>query len=416
MNTNQLERAVLEDQDLFFLESVPFLYHCHHFNLFHDQTIDDALGEELGTTVRSTAAQAAAHQLVTQVTERHGLTSSAERLDAAATLFAWMGNGRLDLGDTEVLGEDLHYGHCWREKYGGKVKRLYPVDGFGAGYSAATREVAEGLPPGSITASETACIALRSPACKFELERIPNQAGEIRPVAQPEISEQAGATFGGQDEERVAGIAAKLRELVFAAGGDERGLLQAFGVYVTMQMSNYYNLSGYETLHRVEKGVPAAVPLVESLLREAGQVCVFHTFGNMLLSPEWEGAVGKLSGEVSDIVPFSTAIARSLGFGRWSVQELVPGERMVLRAPTTYEAPFYLAQYGRSPAPRCYFFQGASLAIMLLAHAVDWTSRPELTDDFYVSLFRSGKIPWKVEETHCRARGDEFCETVVTAA
>lgn len=414
MELKQLERTLLDGQDLYFLESVPYVYHCHHYNLFHDQTVDDAIGEDLGLRFRASAAQASVHQLLSRIAGARDLTGTTERMALATSLLPWMGHGRLVIDGLEATGEDLHYGHCWREKYGGSIKRLYPADAFAAGFSAAAVEIGRGLGPGSLSATETACIAMRSPSCKFELKELENDARQYACPDRKDYAKHSGAPISGQDENSIAKIAKGLQDFMRGVEGDDRGLIQAFGVYVTLHLAAYYNHTVYRTTHWVEKNAAGAVPAVEALFRESGHVCVFNTFGNIILSPEWEGMVGAPSGKPEEIVASCCAIARGLGFGRWTVGELEPGERFVLRTACNYEAPFYLSQYGTSAKPRCYILQGAALAMMVLAEKVDWLSRPKLTQDYYASLFRSGKLGWRAEETRCLARGDDMCEVVVT--
>jgi len=418
MELDQLQRTVLEGQDLTFVETVQYVYHCHHYNLFHDQTIDDALGEARGAAIRTEAARAAFRHLLDKAGERLKPETPSERVQLAMALVPWMGHGRLDVmaraDGGEARGEHLHYGHCWREKYGATVRRLDPADAVAAGFAAAATEYAYNLDPGTIAVEEATCIARRDAACTFHLTPAESPVPQPTPVGQSACSENVSPTFDGADEERIATIASGLQQFTRGVAGDERGLVHAFGVYVTMHLTSYYNQSAYETIHATEKEQPSAIGFVEALMREAGHVCVFNTFGGIMLSPEWEGMVGPLSGKIEDTISYCCAIARGLGFGHWTLGELQPDRRLVVRAPATYEAPFYRARYGQADRPRCYFFQGAAMAFMLLAHAVDWAARPKLTQELYQKLFKSGRLPWKVEETRCVARGDEMCEAIVT--
>lgn len=410
-------RGIFHEQNLTFLAQTPYVYHCHHYNLFHDQTIDDALGEEEGAQVRTHAARNAARELIDGVCIRAGATTPLERIQVAAELFAWMGQGKLDLslGDNggSARSRSFHYGHSWVEKYGKKVRREYPCDAVAAGFAAAALEIAYDLPPGSGTAHESHCVAKRDTECVIELARgnpidLPIKVDEecIRRLVAPPI--------GGIDEERIAQIAGGLVEFMRGVRGDERGLIQAFNVFVTAHMANYYDETVYETVHRVERNSPVSVPAVEALMREAGQVCVYNTFGNILLSPEWEGLVGKLSGDPADTISFNTAIARGLGFGHWLVGEYEPGKRLVVRCTSNYEAPFYTQRYGKSEKPRAYLVQGASLAMMVLAERVKWREGATITNQGYIDLFR-GKLPYRVEQTQCQTKGDPISEFVVTA-
>ncbi|MEM7350990.1 MAG: 4-vinyl reductase [Acidobacteriota bacterium] len=406
----------LPGQDLKFLGSTPYVYHCHHFNLFHDQTVEDALGEEEGFTIRSRAAQSAAWQLLSDVVAQTGASTPAERLQLAAAVFPWMGQGRLELlaeaGGGAVRGDHLHYSFAWREKYGSRVRRNFPIDAFAAGFAAAATEVAFSLPPGTLSSSEESCFACRQPACGFELERRGEEA-QVEPVGREVFLRHIHNPGQGLEEARIAEIATGLNEFLLGVEGDERGLVQGFGIFITRHLSSYYDQTAYDSIHYIEKHAPQATGAVEQLFGESGHVCAFYTIGNILLSPEWEAMVGKLQGEVVEIVSSATAITRALGFGHWTIEELEPDQRLVMRSSSNYESPFYVERYGHSDKPRCYFFANAARAIMQLAHRVEWASRPDLTEDLYLSLFKSG-LQWRVEETRCRSKGDETCEVVVT--
>ncbi|MCC7073710.1 MAG: hypothetical protein IT383_20535 [Deltaproteobacteria bacterium] len=408
-------RSLLPEHDLSFLADAPVIFHCHHFNLFLDQTIDDALGVEAGTALRTRAARDASYHLLSSLNRKLGLVTPAERLELAAALFAAMGHGRLEILTQATGGEGrgtwLHYGFAWHEKYGQAVRRRFPADAMAAGFMAAATEVAYGLPRESMQCTETACIAMRAPRCEFtfkpgkaEVPEIDVGTAQARAVVRP--------SFTGLYEDKIAAIAKGLRDFAGGVAGDERGLVQAFGVFVTLHLSTYYNRISYDAWNLVRERSPASLPVIEALLRESGHVCVFNTFGGILLSPEWEGMVGKIQGDPVEIVSGCTAIGRALGFGHWTLAELKPGERLVLRTPSTYESSYWVTREGPAQQGMCFFVQGAALAFMQLAERVPWTQRPKLTQEFYVELFRRG-VPWSVKETKCIAKGDMACEVVV---
>jgi hypothetical protein len=410
-------RQLFAEQSLTFLAGIPYVYHCHHYNLFHDQTIDDALGEAEGARVRTTAAHNAFRELLGAVFAAAGATTPAERISLATELFAWMGQGRMSLDVTAAGGRarsaSLHYGYAWREKYGARVKRDEPTDAVAAGFAAATTELAFDLAADAVTAAEQRCLACRDPECEFALT--PGKGHLSRPaIDDATVRRYVAAPVRGLDEDRIAAIAAGLLEFMRGVAGDERGLVAAFNVFVTAHLPGYYNETVYEAIHHIERTAPGGVPAAEALMREAGQVCVFNTFGNVLLSPEWEGLVGAPTGVATDVMSFCTAIARGLGFGHWLVAEYEPRKRLVLQATSNYEVPFYRARYGVAKKPRSYFVQGAALAMMLLAETVKWTERPQLTNAYYIELFR-GKPRYKVEQTRCMMRGDNTSEYVVDA-
>jgi hypothetical protein len=293
------------------------------------------------------------------------------------------------------------------------VRRHFPIDAFTAGYATAATEVAFDLPPGNLRPTETSCFACREPGCEFEISG-GGEGGElIRLVDRSAVSRHARPPGAGKEESRIAEITRALNEFLLGVEGDDRGLVQGFGIFITRHLSGYYDQTAYDTIHRIEKNAPQATPAVEELFGESGHVCVFNTFGNLLLSPEWEGMVGAVKGEMEEVVSACTAIARALGFGHWTLEELEPEKRLVMRSTSNYEFPFYLERYGRSEKPRCYFFANAARAIMQLAHRVDWAAKPELDEALYSSLFKEG-LQWQIEETSCCAKGDDFCEVVVS--
>lgn len=412
-------RTYLPEHDLMAFAGAPAVYHCHHFNLFLDQTIDDALGPKAGAELRFTAAREAAHDLIAGVCAREGADMPVERIELASKIFAAMGHGKLsfaaDARGGEVHGDHLHYGFAWREKYGHTVRRRTPADAFAAGYAAAAVEVAYDLPRESMGATEGECVALRAPRC--ELTLAPGPQATIGPrVLEAECRANVRPTFTGLGEDHIAAVAAGLRDFTAGVAGDDRGLVQAFGVFVTMHLAGYYNRISFDTLRRVEAKAPKSVGVLEALLRESGHVCVFNTFGGILLSPEWEGLVGPLTGDPAHIVEGCLAIGRALGFGHWTLQELVPGQRLVMRTPSSYESAYYLARHGKTERPSEYFFQGAALAIAELANRVPWKSQPKMNEELYTSLFRGGGPQWKATQTQCIACEHPFSEVVVERA
>ncbi len=411
-------RVYLPDHDLMAMAGAPAVYHCHHFNLFLDQTVDDALGREGGAQLRFNAARESAHTFLQQLCVRKGAVTPVEKMQCAMETFAAMGHGKLQVGAAAAggaaIGEFLHYGYSWMQKYGQKVRRRSPADAFAAGYAAAAVEVAFGVPRETMDTAEIACVATRAEQCRFELKQSASPPAQVAPVRDTEVRAQLRPTFNGGDEETIAGIAKGLRDFTAGVSGDERGLVQAFGVFVTMHLAGYYNRISFDALAATEKRAPDSVGVLEELLRESGHVCVFNTFGGILASPEWEGMVGKHSGDPRPIVAGSLAIARALGFGHWTLQEFVPNKTLVVRAPATYESVYYLSRHGVAKRGPELFFQGAALAIAQLAHRVKWTEPVHLTAEVYEALFHGGALPWKVEQTQSTAMGHPFSEVVVT--
>ena len=408
-------RQHLPEHEMDFLAGSQIVAHCHHFNLAWDQTMDDALGEEVGRRVRTNAAHRASYRFLRRLVDDAGATSPVERLRLAGLVFSAMGHGKLHLAVGRsgglVRGEQLHYGFGWREKYGHRLSRSAPADAFAAGFSAAATEVAYGLDPGSRGAREECCIVDGSAGCNIRVSTSGAEAMLPLGVDPESARDVLPPRLDGLHEDRVAPIVGGLRDFLSGVAGDERGMIEAFGVLVTTNLSDYYNHAATDVLQIIAEHKPHAVEAFRSLLIEAGQSCAFHTFGGILCSPEWESMAGPPTGDPQDVVLGCLGIARALGFGRWSVEEFIPWERLVMTSPGTYETLFTRLMgddVTRGPEG---IFPGAGIGIMQLAHGVSWQPRPTIDGNLYLDLARTS--PWSVERVSSFAAGDPLDRVVV---
>jgi hypothetical protein len=113
------------------------------------------------------------------------------------------------------------------------------------------------------------------------------------------------------------------------------------------------------------------------------------------------------------VVLTSLALARAWGFGRWCVEAFVPGERLVLRSPGTYES-LYQTCVVDVERPSAFAFEGAALALMDLAHRTPWGSQPRLDGRAVTDLRR--EPTWQSQQTHSVAVGDTMDRVVVAKA
>lgn len=407
-------RSRIDSHDLSFFAGSCVVFHCHHFNVFFDQTIDDALGAERGTQLRTDAAHEAWYLLLSSLCTRMGADDPGARLELAANVFSAAGHGRLSFDAAasggSATGETLHYAVGWQDKYGSRIRRQYAIDGFAAGFAAAAIEVARGLDAGALVCSESSCVATGADQCTFTISpssapfAVTGRGVEAWRAVLPEPST-------GLHEERVSAITNGLVDFLGNVVGDDRGLVQAFGVLVTNHPADYYNHLSNRMLDITHRDKPQTLEVARSLLQESGQVCGFHTFGGILASPEWEALVGAPS-EPLDIIVGGLAIARALGFGHWCLEEYEPDQRLVVTSPGTYESVHNKVVIDDTRWPCSYLFQGGAVAMMQLAHRIVWQPRPTFSGSLYLKLRRDA--PWACEQTHCFARGDAHDRVVVT--
>jgi predicted hydrocarbon binding protein len=194
------------------------------------------------------------------------------------------------------------------------------------------------------------------------------------------------------------------------AGNDE-GLIPAFGLYLTRHMADYYNRISFATVRRLERSLPDIGADGRALLIEAGHVCAFNTFGGIMKSAEWDAVVMPMIETREDWARGMVAVVNAFGWGRWSIVDLVPNQRLHIAVEDSYEACGWLRDYPIGNQPRCYLATGGTAGLMNLLYVGDITKRPELDDAYYRSLFRGGES-FTARETKCLARGDARCEFV----
>jgi hypothetical protein len=383
--------------------------HGHHFGLFLEQTVFDALGGE-SLALRRQAALEAAHALLAPRCAEVPPAAAEEKLELAAELFAAMGHGRLrfELGPEggSAHAEALHHAAGFLDKYGGRVPTRVPVDAFASGYCAAAASLAFPSDWGRFEAEEVSCAARGDRGCVFTLIRRPERPrfGVVITRARAEAAEPLPPPSEVGDG---AGGAEGWASPVAALEADARGLIHAYGGYVALLPVSYTGQILFDTVHLIEKRSPDLTPVLEALLREAAQVGAFHLLGGMLAS---HGAGDDLHDRLEQLL----RLCRALGWGALSAGELVPGRSLVLRCPVTPEGVYYTIRHGATLRRRLLFLQGTALAIMQLLHRVDFDAARPIGPDTYAGLFRSGPR-LAVEETRSPLRGDAVCEARVEA-
>lgn len=150
----------------------PMVFHCHHYNTFLQQTIEDPAYVD-GPGIMVQAAREVAFEQLSEYFRQHpDVTSPAERLVIAAELYRTCGFGTLDFSDVAAGGQRVtaptsHFAEGWLVKFGA---RETPCCFFAAGFAGGALDAAFGQPQGHHRTTETRCKATGAAACEFELE------------------------------------------------------------------------------------------------------------------------------------------------------------------------------------------------------------------------------------------------------
>ncbi len=396
----------------------PVCFHCHHYNLFIQETIDEALGSTRGEQLRKEASADAWRPVLEALFTAQAIHGSYEKLSAAFDLFANTGQGKLVLEDASlqsafVSSDSLHYGTAWRVVHGAQPA-LHPTDGLAAGFIGVAFELAYDLAPGSIEVTQTSCVAMGDSRDGFKLTQH-DRPRELHPaIGRAEMEAHTGEMIDSLEEATVSEITQAFCGMLAQITSDERGLVEGFGILVTLTPTAYYNTLCLKVMEYLEEEHPTLLQVSEQMLYEAGRLCGFNTFGGVLKSPEWEALIGgERTADPRETLLHTCAIARSFGFGKWSVHEYFNEDLLVLRAPATYEDPFVRALRGESKRPVCYLFTGAGESMARLAEDVDWSRVPMFGLDYYDKTVKQADTSWRAKQTQCRARGDAFVEVTV---
>jgi predicted hydrocarbon binding protein len=176
---------------------------------------------------------------------------------------------------------------------------------------------------------------------------------------------------------------------------DAKGIIPTFGVYLSLFFVDYYNQLSFQ-FEKAWGNNPDHE--ASRLLVQAAQECGYATFQGIRNSWEWAEVVQPMIEKKEDQILGFTAMAEAFGWGDLKVKEIIPEKRLVIQVKDSYEATGYIKRYDPAESGKCYMLQGVSAAFM---------------DLLYGENYPEGCFTYNSEETHCRAKGDPFCEFIV---
>jgi hypothetical protein len=183
--------------------------------------------------------------------------------------------------------------------------------------------------------------------------------------------------------------------------GNDDGLIPGFNVFVNMLPAKLWN----SFAERLTRRVPAdMLEAAEYLLVNAAHECGYHTGYGIITSDEWKAVVEPMIEKVpEDVLHGAFAVFTAWGWAKSEIVELVPGEKMVVRAYNYYESD--VVTYGASTKPCAYLIRGVAAAFMDLAYGGK-----------YDPTGKTGLRTYQCVQTKGIECGDEYGEFVVTRA
>ncbi len=180
-----------------------------------------------------------------------------------------------------------------------------------------------------------------------------------------------------------------------AIEGNEEGLIPGFNVLVTQLPATLWNNFAELITHTVSSDL---LEPAEYLLMNSANECGYHTGYGIITSEEWNAVVAPMIEKVpEDVLHGAFAVFTAWGWAKSEIVELVPGEKMVVRAQNYYESD--VVETGKASRPCAFMIQGVCAAFMDLA---------------YGKPYPDGFQTFKCEQTKGIECGDEYGEFVVS--
>lgn len=389
----------------------PLVFHCHHYNLFLQNTIEDAKDFIDVQTLLTQSAEHVVYHQWKAISSSYNLS-----LEDLLSTFSTFGFGKLSAVSLDEKGGIIsspydHYGLGYISKYEPRTQEQPAVSYFTQGFIAALFAYYFQKPLYSYQVIQTKCFSKGAKQALYEVKLLSEPQ-------QPIFDYQHGQGVLGkvplyENRKDTSIDYLGIREALISMpleGNPETGLIDAFGVLLTRHYANYYCNISFGLLKGLVDalGEEDGYDMAKDLLIEAGHVCGFNTMGGIMLSMEWNALIKPMIQTREDWMHGIIACINALGWGTYIIEELIPYQSMKVRIYNDYESNFCL-QLPHKPIrkPISFMATGVMAALMNLLYHSDITQNPTLDEEFYNKTFKTqGKFVGK--QTMCRSMGAEY--------
>ncbi len=384
------------------------IFHCHHYITNLQRTILDAEYINSKVFLIGSAADALYYQL-SNLCEGLSIDDSKKM---AEDIYKTFGYGLIDLSNMDENGVTLNSTHSffsktWEIKFGKSDK---PVDYYTSGFLAAAYAVIYNKELKEIYADQTECMACGDEKNSFVV-KLDTCNFDVYPKKQPTVfNNTPKLKIDWEHEETVTN--AFLGAAATLVGNDE-GLIPAFGVYLVRNQSDYVNRLQFEFIRSLtEVAGDYGVTLGGELLMEAGHACGFFTYGGIMTSPEWEGAVKPLLKTKEDWIKALASLVNTMGWGYHTAVELSE-DKAVFRNYNDFEDLSYIRMYGKNDFPIHWANSGGFTGLMQLIYNTDIVNGQKVETEEGFREMRRSKVGYKTKMTKGISCGDDFLEVEV---
>ena len=398
------------DQEHNYLEigGEAMIFHCHHYMTNLLRTILDADYIESELFLIGSAADSLHYQL-SNLCEGLNIEESKKM---AQDIYSTFGYGLIDLSlmnenGIELKTDSSFFSQTWAMKFG---KASKPVDYYTAGFLAAAYAVIYKKNLSEIFSKQLTC-----KACGDEYNSFSVGLGECNfstyPKKAPTVFKEVPKLSLNWEYEEV--ITNSFLGAHATLVGNEDGLIPAFRVFIVRVQSDFVNRLQFE----FEKAMSQVAgeygeTLARELLMEAGHACGFFTYGGIMNSAEWEGAVKPYLKTKEDWIKGLAAVVNTMGWGYHTAVELSES-KAVFRNYNDFEDLSYLRMYGTNDHPIHWANSGGFTGLMQLIYNTDIVNGELIETEEGFRAMRRSKIGYKTKMTKGISCGDDFLEVEI---
>lgn len=179
---------------------------------------------------------------------------------------------------------------------------------------------------------------------------------------------------------------------------NEKGIIEGFNVLVQQLPADFWNNFADRLTSKMPEDL---LESTEYLLYNAAHECGYHTGYGIMHSDEWAQICEPMLEEDTDALHAAFAVFTAWGWAKTEVVELVPGQKMVIRAYDYYESD--VVKYGKSSRMKAFMISGVSAAFMDLAFGGP-----------YDKTGKTGFNTFTCKQVKGIEAGDDYGEFVVT--
>ena len=397
-----------EEHNCLFVGDEAMVFHCHHYIINLQRTILDADYIDSSRFLIGSAADALYYQLSTLC---DGL-SVEESKQVAQDIYKCFGYGLLDLSSMDENGCELtttksFFSKTWVMKFEDSKK---PVDYYTSGFLAAAYAVIYKKELKDIEAKQTTCMACGD-SVNTHVIKIGERNFDLYPQKNStEFNKTPKLKIDWEYEDAVTNAFLGAHTTMV---GNEEGFIPAFGVYIARNQSDYINRLQFEFVHKMtEVAGDYGVTLAGELLMEAGHACGFFTYGGIMTSAEWEGAVKPYLKTKEDWIKGLAALVNTMGWGYHTAVELSE-QKAIFRNYNDFEDLSYLRMYGKSDYPVNWANSGGFTGLMQLVYNTDLVNGNRIDTEEGFRNMRRSTTGYKTRMKKSIAAGDDFLEVEI---